>query len=165
MKVLNNLQVIQKIKRMAIEIIEKNYAEKEIYLAGINNNGLRFATELKDKLQSLSDITFHIIPIKLNPADPISEEVSIGEDLKNLHNKVIIIIDDVANSGRTIFYAMKPLLDVVPKKVQVAVLVDRKHKSFPIHVDYVGLSLATTSKENIDVKLKSKSKYQVDLTE
>ena len=68
-------------------------------------------------------------------------------------NKVVIIVDDVANTGRTIFYAIKPLLDVLPKRVQVAVLVDRKHKSFPIHVDYVGLSLATTLNENIDVQI------------
>ena len=165
MKILDNLQVNQKIKRMAIEIIEKNYAEKEIYLAGINNNGLRFAEGLHSVIKDLSDITFHIIPIKLNPADPISEDISIGEELKKLHDKVVILVDDVANSGRTIFYAFKPLLTIVPKKVQVAVLIDRKHKSFPIHVDYVGLSLATTAKENIDVSLKTKNKYQVDLNE
>lgn len=63
------------------------------------------------------------------------------EDLKD---KALIIVDDVANTGRTIFYAFKPILDVLPKKVEVAVLADRTHKSFPIRVDYVGLSLATT---------------------
>lgn len=165
MKILDNLQVRQKIKRMAIEIIEKNYDEKEIYLAGINNNGMRFANGLCDILKGMSDIQFHKIQIKLNPANPISEEITIGHDLDNLQNKVIIVIDDVANSGRTIFYATKPLLNILPKKVQVAVLVDRKHKSFPVNVDYVGLSLATTSQENIDVNLKAKNKYQVDLTE
>ncbi|MEL6989936.1 MAG: phosphoribosyltransferase family protein, partial [Bacteroidota bacterium] len=62
-------------------------------------------------------------------------------------------VDDVANTGRTIFYAFKPLFEILPKKIEVAVLVDRKHKSFPIKVDYVGLSLATTIQENIDVQI------------
>ena len=66
---------------------------------------------------------------------------------------MVVIVDDVANTGRTIFYACKPLLETLPKKIEVAVLVDRKHKSFPVKVDYVGLSLATTLKEDIDVQL------------
>ena len=67
-----------------------------------------------------------------------------------------IIVDDVANTGRTIFYAFKPLLEVLPKKVEVAVLINREHKSFPIKVDYQGLSLATTVQENIEVNIKGK---------
>jgi pyrimidine operon attenuation protein/uracil phosphoribosyltransferase len=57
-----------------------------------------------------------------------------------------------------LFYAFQPLLEILPKKVQVAVLVDRKHKSFPVAVDYVGLSLATTLRENIKVILKGTEK-------
>ena len=78
-------------------------------------------------------------------------QIDIDESL--FKNKVVIIVDDVANTGRTIFFAFKPFLDILTKKVEVAVLVDRKHKSFPIKVDYVGLSLATTLKENIKVQL------------
>lgn len=57
---------------------------------------------------------------------------------------------------------MKPLFKILPKKIEVAVLVDRMHKSFPIHVDYVGLSLSTTMEENIEVNL-SESEWSVDL--
>jgi pyrimidine operon attenuation protein/uracil phosphoribosyltransferase len=60
----------------------------------------------------------------------------------------------VANTGRTIFYAVQPLLKVLPAKVEVAVLVDRKHKSFPIKADYVGLSLYTTLKDHILVEIR-----------
>ena len=69
----------------------------------------------------------------------------------------------MANTGRTIFYAIKPFLDVLPGKVEVAVLVDRKHKSFPVKVDYMGLSLATTLQENISVNLSEKDNYSVYL--
>ena len=62
-------------------------------------------------------------------------------------------MDDVANTGRTVFYATKPIMAFLPKQIEVAVLVDRKHKTFPIKVDYVGLSLATTLKENIIVDI------------
>jgi pyrimidine operon attenuation protein/uracil phosphoribosyltransferase len=83
--------------------------------------------------------------------------------IKEVKNKVIILIDDVANTGRTIFYATKPLMEVMPKKIEVAVLVDRKHKSFPIRVDYVGLSLATTVKEHIDVQIRGVEEVAVYL--
>ena len=82
---------------------------------------------------------------------------------EELRDKVIIVVDDVANTGRTIFYAIKPLLNVLPRKVEVAVLVDRKHKSFPVHVDYVGMSLNTTLQENIDVHIDSPEEWAVFL--
>ena len=72
-------------------------------------------------------------------------------------------MDDVANTGRTIFYAIKPLLDILPKKVEVAVLVDRTHKAFPIRVDYYGISLATTLKETINVEIRKKKERAVFL--
>ena len=84
--------------------------------------------------------------------------------IEQIENKVVIIVDDVANTGRTIYYALKPLLDVLPKKVEVAVLVDRKHKSFPIQADYVGLSLATTLKESIEVKIREVDEWAVFFT-
>ena len=68
-----------------------------------------------------------------------------------LSGKKIILFDDVANTGRTIFYACKPFLNIIPERLEIAALVDRKHKLFPIQVDYVGLSLATTLHNNIEV--------------
>jgi pyrimidine operon attenuation protein/uracil phosphoribosyltransferase len=67
----------------------------------------------------------------------------------------------VANTGRTIFYAVKPLLDILPKKIETIVLVDRKHKAFPIAITYYGISLATTFQEHIDVKLDEPAVYLV----
>ena len=79
--------------------------------------------------------------------------VEIDLSPEALHNQTIIVIDDVANTGRTLFYACKPFLELLPRKIEMAVLVDRKHKSFPVLVDYVGLSLATTLREHIEVDL------------
>jgi pyrimidine operon attenuation protein/uracil phosphoribosyltransferase len=153
MKLLSNTQIAQKINRLAIEILEHNYTEKSIVLAGINNNGLGFAKLIKRAINKISDVEITLANISLNPAKPTKDDVNIDLSDSELKNKVVIIVDDVANTGRTIFYAFKPFLDILTKKVEVAVLVDRKHKSFPIKVDYVGLSLATTLKDNIKVNL------------
>lgn len=153
MKLLTNTQIAQKINRLAIEILEHNYTEKSIVLAGINNNGLGFAKLIKRAINKISDVEITLANISLNPAKPTKDDVNIDLSDVELKNKVVIIVDDVANTGRTIFYAFKPFLDILTKKVEVAVLVDRKHKSFPIKVDYVGLSLATTLKDNIKVNL------------
>jgi len=163
MKLLNQKQIQQKIKRLAIEILEHNYKEKEIILAGINNNGMAFAQLLYEQLKSLTKAQIKLTKISLSPANPLEKDIEIEMPLAKMVNKVIIIVDDVANTGRTIFYATKPLLTILPKKVEVAVLVDRKHKSFPIKVDYVGLSLATTMRENIEVKIKDPQEQVVYL--
>ncbi|MEM6963886.1 MAG: phosphoribosyltransferase family protein [Bacteroidota bacterium] len=163
MKLLDQRQIKQKIKRLAIEIIEQNFGEKEIILAGINNNGLGFAKMLNRHLSELTDNKITLTQIKLSPAYPLASEVTIGLTAEELHDKTIIVVDDVANTGRTIFYAIKPLLEVLPKKIQVAVLVDREHKAFPIKVDYVGLSLFTTLQDDIDVQIKGRGKQAVYL--
>lgn len=165
MQILNDRQIRQKIKRIAIEILEHNYGEPEIILAGLNNNGLGFAQLLLAELQPITppSTTITLTRIRLNPANPVEYEPYIEMSAEALLNKPIIIVDDVANTGRTIFYAVQPLLKVVPKKVEVAVLVDRKHKSFPVKADYVGLSLATTLRDNIDVRIREAGDMSVFL--
>jgi pyrimidine operon attenuation protein/uracil phosphoribosyltransferase len=163
MKILNQSQIKQKIRRLSFEILENNYNEKQIILAGINNNGMNFAKLLHKELQKISQIKFILSHLTLNPAAPLTEPITIDLSPKEIKNQSIIIIDDVANTGRTIFFALKPLMDVLPKKIEAAVLVDRTHKSFPIKVDYVGLSLATTLKDNIDVQLKGYDEMAVHL--
>ncbi len=163
MQILTKTQIQQKIERLAFQILENNYGEKELILAGINKNGMTFATMLRDALRDVSKIPVKLIQLRINPAKPLLDKISLDISPEDLNGKVIIIADDVANTGRTIFYAVKPLLDSMPRKVEVAVLVDRKHKSFPISADYVGLSLATTIQENIDVEIRDTKEWAVYL--
>ncbi len=156
MKLLTAEQILQKTKRLAIEILEHNYGEKEIILAGINNTGTLLAQRLKNLLESLCKSKITLTTIHLSPANPLKTEITIDLPVKKLKNKVVLIVDDVANTGRTLYYAMKPILEVLPKKVEVVVLVDRKHKSFPVKTDYVGMTLATTLQEHIEVKIGGK---------
>lgn len=153
MEILNAEQINTKIKRLAIEILEEHYTDDKCFLAGINKNGLRFSTLLLEELNQIRPGTFHLLNIKLNPANPLQTPVMTDTDIAVLNGQKVILIDDVANTGRTLWYAAKPLMDVIPATLEVAVLIDRKHKSYPIHVNYVGLSLATTAMENIKVDL------------
>lgn len=163
MKILDHRQIQQKIKRLAFEILERNYGEEEIILAGINNNGMTFAELLLAELRAISSIRFTLTRLRLNPAAPAQHPIQLEMPAADLDHKVVIIVDDVANTGRTIFYAIKPILEVIPKKVEVAVLVDRTHKSFPIRVDYFGLSLATTLLQNIKVRIREVQEWAVNL--
>jgi pyrimidine operon attenuation protein/uracil phosphoribosyltransferase len=163
MKILNETQIKQKIKRLAFEILEQNYNEEKIILAGINKNGMNFARLLVRELKKIAIVPVELSSVKINPAAPLAEEIKFEYPIDDLDGKVVIIIDDVANTGRTIFYATKPLLEVVPKRIEAAVLVDRQHKSFPIRVDYVGISLATTLMEDIDVQIKNVDEMAVYL--
>lgn len=163
MEILTERQILQKIKRIAIEILERNFDEKQIILAGINNNGYGFAEMLQKQMNEVSSVKTILTRISLNPAAPVESEVEIEMPLSKLKKKTIIVVDDVANTGRTTFFALKPLLKVLPKKVEVAVLVDREHKAFPILSNYVGLSLATTLNEHIDVRILGTKKMSVHL--
>jgi pyrimidine operon attenuation protein/uracil phosphoribosyltransferase len=136
-----------------MQILEENYQESSLVIAGINNNGFAFAELIHKELETINMVPMNLVNIRLNPAKPLSDEVTFSCPIDELKDKCIIIVDDVANTGRTLFYAMKPLMNVVPKKVEVAVLIDREHKSFPVKVDYVGMSLATTLKDHIDVQI------------
>lgn len=157
-KVLNNEQIDHKILRLAYEIYEENAYAKEIFFIGVNTNGLNLARLIVGQLTKISKIKCHLNNLKLDPASPIENEISLDVDLEKLVGKNIILVDDVANTGRTLYYGFKPLMNVLAGKIETAVLVNRTHKSFPVKIDYVGLSLSTTLQENIDVHLKEKNK-------
>ena len=147
--ILDKERIDHKLQRMAYQIWENNSNETEVTLLGIVNGGLAVAESLAARLRQISPLQVHVIPVKLNKKQPLSQEIKFIEDL---NGRSIILVDDVANSGRTLLYAIKPLLTYEVKKIMVAVLVDRKHKSFPISSDIVGYSVATTLQEHIEVE-------------
>jgi len=155
--VLNKEDIAQKIKRLSYEILEDNHEEKELVFIGIEGGGLVFAKRIIMYINTISKINTQLFHISIDKANPLSSEIKLNIDGNKLNNKIIILVDDVANSGKTLCYGLKPLLEFLPKKIQVAVLVDRKHKQFPISADYIGLSLSTTMKEHISVELSSKN--------
>jgi pyrimidine operon attenuation protein/uracil phosphoribosyltransferase len=162
--ILNDKQIRQKIKRLALEIVEKNHNFEHIIILGINNKGYLFAKLIAEEVEKIHDGKTLLRRLKINPAHPLDNPVTIDDlDGVDLTNSSIVLADDVANTGRTLFYAFKPLMESLMKSLQVAVLVDRKHKTFPIQTDFVGLSLATTYDENIKAHLSDPQNLSVTL--
>lgn len=151
--ILDKAVAARKLKRMAYEILENNTDEDYIVLAGIRESGSVVARNIQQLLSSISSVKTDLITIALDKHQP--KEVTVNKDV-DFNGKVIIVIDDVANSGKTLLYALKPFLAYQPKKIQTLVLVERSHKTFPVHPDYVGLSMATTLEEHIYVEVDDK---------
>jgi pyrimidine operon attenuation protein / uracil phosphoribosyltransferase len=142
----------RKLQRMAYEILENNLDEQELILAGIRDSGSVIARNIQQLLNQIGNLKTDIIDITLDKKNP--EEIVLSKTM-DFTNKVIVVIDDVANSGKTMLYAMKPFLAFQPKKIQTLALVERTHKKYPVKTDYVGLSLATTLQEHIYVDVEN----------
>ena len=152
--ILTSKQIEQKINRIAYQIYENNYDEKDILIAGIASNGYLLAKRITEVLQKISPIKAKLIEIAINKDNPIGADIKISVTDKELKNKVIILVDDVLNSGKTLIFGAKPFLIAPVKRLTTVVLVDRGHNRYPIKADLVGLSLSTTLQEHITVDLK-----------
>lgn len=149
--ILSSLQIDQKARRIAYQILESNSKEKEIVIAGINGNGFIFAKKLTEILTEISTINLTLCEVfidKKNPRNPIS--TSIPSD--SYQNKSLVLVDDVLNSGSTLIYGIKHFLEVPLKQFKTAVLVNRNHKKYPVKADFKGLSLSTSIQEHISVE-------------
>jgi len=142
----------KKLRRMAFEILENNADEKLLILAGIKDSGTVIARNIQRHLKEIAGdrLQTRLIGISLDKKRP--GPVTLSETL-SFDDQVIIIIDDVAMSGKTLLYAMKPFLEFHPRKIESLVLVERTHKTFPVQPDYTGLSLSTTLQEHIYVEV------------
>lgn len=147
--ILDKERIDWKMQRMAYQIWENNSDEKELTLIGIEGSGLVVAKSLSRRLQEISPLKVNVLSLKMNKRQPLKGDLTIDEDL---NKKSVVLVDDVANSGKTLLYALRPILDYDPKKVLITVLVDRRHKSYPVAPDIVGHSVATTLQEHIEVE-------------
>ncbi|MFM1913080.1 MAG: Uracil phosphoribosyltransferase [Bacteroidota bacterium] len=161
-KILDKDTVLQKVKRMAYEIYENNFEEKEIVFAGLIGEGYSLAKLLAENLEAISKIKTNLVKIDLDKENPYKSPVKFDQDSSIFQNKVIIVVDDVLNTGRTFSCSLAPLLSLPVKKIQSAFLVNRNFAKFPIHADYVGYELSTTFSEFISVSL-SKGKIAVTI--
>ena len=150
-KILDNLQINKKIKRISLQIIECNIEENEIILVGIEKNGYLLANKILEELKNHNDFNFKICSLKINKKQPI-DSISCSLDISDYKNKSIIIVDDVLNSGSTLIYAVKYFLETQIKQLKTVVLVDRNHKKFPIKADFKGTSLSTAIQNHVEVR-------------
>jgi pyrimidine operon attenuation protein/uracil phosphoribosyltransferase len=154
-------EINRKLRRIANEIVERNEGVDNIILVGIRRRGVPLAERLAKMIREIEgkDVPVEIIDITLYRDDlstlgssPVvgSTEIDIPID-----EKIVILVDDVLFTGRTIRAAMDSIMDFGrPSKIQLAVLVDRGHRDLPIKADYVGKNIPTSLSENINVNLK-----------
>jgi pyrimidine operon attenuation protein/uracil phosphoribosyltransferase len=163
-KLLDKTQILQKIRRMAFQIYENNFAESSLIFAGIAGTGYLLAQMIQQEFNQISPIATNLCKVNLDKFHPVQSEVILDTDIHLLADKTIILVDDVLNTGRTFAYSLKPFLKIRIHKLQTAVLVDRGHKNFPISADYVGYALSTTLQELITVVLDNDENFGVYLS-
>ena len=154
--ILNDLQIRNKIKRISLQITEDNINENEIVVVGIEPKGFKLAEEIVKKIKEISKINLILCKIKIDKKKPF-EELCISIDKENLKNKSVVLVDDVLNSGSTLIYSVKFLLNIELKKLKTAVLINRSHTKFPITSNFNGLSLSTSLQNHIEVKFEENS--------
>lgn len=142
-----------KLSRLALEIAE-HLAEDEspLVIIGVLHHGMVIAEKITALVKQHLSLTVELISMEMNKDLPVDIVLSKEVDFTG---KNVIIVDDVTNSGKTLLYALKPLLDYHPKRVQTLVLVERMHKLYPVKSDYVGLSIATTLQDHICVEVEN----------
>lgn len=151
-KVLEQHQIEQKIIRMAWEIYEQNFNETEIVIAGIHAQGFILAQRIANQLNNISSLGISVIKVELDKKNPLSKEIVI-DNKKDIKNQVVILVDDVLNSGKTLMYSSQYFLTNQVRKLMTAVLINRNYREFPIKADVVGISLSTTMQEHVTVDL------------
>lgn len=143
----------KKMQRIALEIAGQLYGENEpLIIIGITGSGMVIAEKIFLLLQPLLQMPVQLISCHLNKKNP--GIISYSEEI-NFNDKNVLLVDDVTNSGRTLLHALKPLLQFNPKKIQTMSLVERMHKNFPVKIDYIGLSIATTLQDHILVEVEN----------
>ena len=148
------------ITRVSHEIIEKNKGVEDVVLVGIKTRGVPIANRIAKKIQSIEDvcvntgeidITLYRDDLKKVDTDPVINGSNINFDI---NDKVVILVDDVLYTGRTVRAALDAIMDIGrPKSIQLAVLVDRGHRELPVRADYVGKNVTTSKHEVISVML------------
>jgi pyrimidine operon attenuation protein/uracil phosphoribosyltransferase len=150
--ILNQQQIQQKVDRIAYQILEDNYDEEEIVIAGILPRGNHIAARLKKILDEIAPFKSRLISIEVDKQSS-SLKAKIDFEVGDCIDKAVVLVDDVLNTGKTLAYGFGVFIDVRLKKLRTAVLVDRNHKNFPITTDYAGIALSTVLKERVDVVL------------
>lgn len=147
--VLDAVTAAQKLERLALEVAEQFTPDEELLIIGVRNSGLVIAEKIAASVKMYIP-NVRVIAASLDKRQP--KDITLSEDV-DFNGRNILITDDVSNSGKTLLYVLKPLLEFHPRRIQTLVLLERMHKQFPVKPDYVGTSLATTQQDHIYVEV------------
>jgi pyrimidine operon attenuation protein/uracil phosphoribosyltransferase len=153
--ILAHKQITHIIKRMAYQVYEDNISEEDLILAGVRGEGFILAQLIADELEKISDLNIELLAIEIDKKNPIEKDIVLNpkRNAEDLHQKSVVVIDDVLNSGSTLLFSLQPFLKQPMRQIKTAVLVNRNHKKYPVKADFKGISLSTSSHENVRVSL------------
>jgi pyrimidine operon attenuation protein / uracil phosphoribosyltransferase len=158
--VLDARDVSRALTRISHEILERNRGSRDLVLLGIPTRGVHLARRIAEKISEVEgtdvpvgslDVTMYRDDLRMRPARPLlPTEIPAG----GIDDKIVVLVDDVLYSGRTIRAALDAMNDIGrPHAVRLAVLVDRGHRDLPIRADFVGKNLPTSHTETVAVRL------------
>lgn len=149
-KILDNASIHQRLKRIAYEVYESHYLEKELLVIGIDERGGKLAKLLSEQLKAISPLELTLIDSQLDrKSDPPGIGIELNIGLDELRNKPVLVVDDVLYTGTTLLNVVSILLYAYPKSIRTAILVDRGHRMLPVSADFTGLELATTFHQHV----------------
>jgi pyrimidine operon attenuation protein/uracil phosphoribosyltransferase len=153
-------QIRRTIMRIAHEIVERNKGVSELILVGIRNRGVPLAERIAEAIQRIEgikvpvgalDITMYRDDLQTIGHNPV---IGMTEITGDITDRIVVLVDDVLFTGRTVRAALDEMIDFGrPRAIQLAVLVDRGHREFPIRADFVGKNVPTSNKETVEVLL------------
>lgn len=160
-EVVDEAAIKRALTRITYEILEKNKGVEDLVLVGIKTRGVYLAQRLAERIKQLegAEVPALELDISFYRDDIENKEPVIGLDEAafpvSVEGKNVVVVDDVLYTGRTIRAALDALIDLGrPKKILLAVLVDRGHRELPIRADFVGKNVPTAQEETINVALK-----------
>ena len=156
--VLNADDIEKKIKRLSYQIIEKNINKKNIIIIGIRPNGKYLSERIKGYIMEYSDIQVSLYDMELDKKSFLFKKSSPELIYEHINDNIIVFIDDVMNSAGTLMYAINKILSYHPTDIQIGVLIERTHKSFPLSANFKGLELSTSEFEHVEVRLNESPK-------
>lgn len=149
--------MMRAIRRISHEILERNKGLKDALIVGIERRGISLAHRIQTQIKAIEgvDVPVESMNVKLYRDDIKDKEVEGTPFTVDTTDKLIILVDDVLYTGRTIRAALNGLMQVGrPRAIQLAVLVDRGHRELPIRADYIGKNIPTSHKEQVEVRMK-----------
>lgn len=154
-EIMNKEQISRTLKRMTHEIIEKHSSLESVVLLGILKKGYPLAKILQKNLNDFVSVEIKTFPIDIKAyRDDLNIELQKVNQGFNLDKKIVIIVDDVLFTGRTVRAAMDAInFHGRPEKIELAILIDRGHRELPIRADFIGKNIPTSSKEKVIVDL------------
>lgn len=158
--ILDDKAIKRSLIRISHEIIERNKGVENIVLVGIERRGFPLAKRIAEEINNIEgvkvpvgsvNITFYRDDLTYKEDTPKVKNVDLGVDVEN---KIVILVDDVLFTCRTVRAAIDAIIDIArPKAIQLGVLIDRGHKELPIRADYVGKNIPTSKEEKIAVRI------------